>query len=138
MNTEIESLISQYEGEGFFTRIAPSPETIAAVEETLGLMIPKQFVDYLNVYSHGGINGTEILGVGMNGRVVFLDVTLQYRAYGMPDNLLVIERCDEWVYCLDCTTEHVVSWSQEEGVRDEYSCFDDFLLSDLKEAIDNL
>ena len=138
MNKEIEALISEYEDEGFFTRVAPSPEMIEEAQAALGLTIPAEFLDYLRIYSHGGINGTEILGVGINGKMVFLDVTMQYRSYGMPDNLIVIERCDEWVYCLDSETCRVVSWSQLDGVRDEYASFDEFLLSDLREAIDNL
>ena len=138
MNKEIESLIAEYESEGFFTRIAPTEEMIAEAQEKLGFAIPIQFVEYLGKYSYGGINGTVILGIGLSGRIAFLDETLKCRKYGLPSNLLVFENCDEWVYCLDSETGRVVSWSQLDGIRDEYATFDEFLLSDLREAIDNL
>ena len=138
MNKQIEDLISEYEDEGFFTRVAPTPDMIDDAQQKLGVKIPEQFLEYLKVYSHGGINGILILGVGMTGNVMFLESTLEYRNYGLPENLIVIENCDEWVYCLDADTGRVVSWSQLDGVMDEYACFDDFLLDELKEGIANL
>jgi len=111
---------------------------LAAAERTLGLTIPKEYVDHLNEHSYGGIGGIEILGVGFTGDMLFLDETLDCRTYGLPLNLLVIENCDEWLYCLDCNTGEVVSWSQADGVLPGYPSFDDFLLQDLEDAIDNL
>ena len=49
-----------------------------------------------------------------------------------------MENCDEWLYCLDCDTGEVVSWSQADGVLPGYPSFDDFLLQDLEDAIENL
>ena len=138
MNDKIKELISKYEDEGFFTRVSPTPEMVKEAQEKLGLVLPAQFLEYLDVYSYGGINGTEILGIGMTGKIMFLEATLEYRRYGLPDNLIVVENCDEWVYCLDAETGKVVSWSQLDGLKDEYPSFDDFLLDELNEAIANL
>lgn len=138
MNERIRGLIAEHEQDGFFTRVAPTEEMLASAQRLLGVTIPQQFVDYLSEYSHGGVGGIEILGVGLSGRMIFLDTTLDYRRYGLPDNLLAIENCDEWLYCLDCDTGAVVSWSQFEGVKQEYPSFDDFLLQDLEDAIENL
>ncbi len=138
MNKEIQDLISKYEDEGFFTKVPPTQEMIETAQNNLGCTIPNQFLEYLKVYSYGGINGTTILGIGKTGRIIFLDVTLEYRKYGLPENLIVIENCDEWLYCIDANTGEVVSWAIGENVHVEYACFDDFLLSDLKEAIANL
>ncbi|ACV22894.1 SMI1 / KNR4 family [Slackia heliotrinireducens] len=138
MNDKIKELISKYEDEGFFTRVPPTPEMVKEAQEKLGVEIPEQFLEYLNIYSYGGINGTEILGIGMTGKIMFLEETLEYRRYGLPNNLIVVENCDEWVYCLDAETGKVVSWSQLDGLKDEYPSFDDFLLDELNEAIANL
>lgn len=70
--------------------------------------------------------------------MLFLDATLRYREYGLPSNLLVVENCDEWLYCLDCDNGEVVFWSQIDGVRREYPSFDDFLIQDLEGVIANL
>lgn len=138
MNDRIRGLISQYEDEGFFTRVPPTPEMIEEAQEKLGVKIPDQFLEYLNIYSYGGINGTEILGIGRNGKIMFLETTMRYRRYGLPDNLIVIEDCGEWAYCLDAESGKVVAWSQLDGVKNEYPSFDDFLLDELEEAIANL
>lgn len=138
MNEKIKKRISEYEDEGFFTRVAPTPEMLEEAQEKLGVKIPGQFLDYLNTYSHGGVGGIEILGVGFNGVMAFLETTLRYRKYGLPENFIVIENCDEWVYCLDADSGRVVSWSQLDGVKGEYESFDDFLLDELENAIDNL
>lgn len=138
MNDKIKRLISQYESEGFFTKVPPTQEMIDRAQAELGFIIPGQFLDYLNTYSYGGINGITILGIGKNGSITFLETTMRYRKYGLPNNLLAVENCDEWLYCIDADTGRVVSWSQVDGVRDEYSSFDDFLLQELEDAIENL
>lgn len=97
----------------------------------------EQFLEYLNIYSHGGI-GFEILGIGFDGGISFLEETLGYREDGLPDNLLVIENCDEWLHCIDVNTDEVVSWSIDETPRVEYACFDDYAVDRLNDAIENL
>lgn len=57
-------------------------------------------VDYLSEYGHGGIGGIEVLGVGLDGSAVFEDVTLDNRGEGLPEDLVVVERCDEWLECM--------------------------------------
>ncbi len=110
---------------------------LAEVEEKLGFSVPEQFRDYLNTYSHGGI-GFEILGIGFDGSISFLEETLEYREDGLPKNLLVVENCDEWLYCIDVNTGEVVSWSIDENPRVEYPSFDDYLADRLNDAIENL
>lgn len=138
MNTRIRALIAQHEKEGDFTHVAPTEEMLASAQRLLDVTIPQQFVDYLAEYSHGGVGGVEILGVGLTSDMLFVDTTLRYRKYGLPHNLLAVENCDEWLYCLDCDTGEVVSWSQVDGVLPGYPSFDDFLLQDLEDAIENL
>ena len=138
MNTQIRALIAQHEQAGDFTHVAPSEEMLASAQRLLGITIPQQFVEFLQEYSYGGIGGVTILGIGLDGSMAFLEVTLDYRKYGLPYNLLAVENCDEWLWCLDCDTEEVVSWSQVDGVLPGYPSFDFFLLQDLEDAIENL
>ncbi|WP_321974041.1 SMI1/KNR4 family protein [Paratractidigestivibacter sp.] len=76
--------------------------------------------------------------VRLTGTMLFVEATLRARSLGLPPNLLVVEDCDEWLYCIDCDNGKVVSWSQVDGVRDEYPDFDTFLLQDLEDAIANM
>lgn len=138
MNRQIKDLVEQYKGEGHFTCVAPTPEMINEAEEKLGFAIPGQFLDWLNTYSHGGINGIEILGIGFDGSIVFLETTLRYREYGLPKNLLIVENCDEWVYCLEAQTGEVVSWDPSGYLKPEHPSFDEFILDELENAIENL
>ena len=138
MNSSLTGLIARYERAGDFTRKAPTKEMLVEAEQLLGITIPRQFVEFLQAYSYGGIGGVTILGVGLDGSMAFLEVTLDYRKYGLPHNLLAVENCDEWLCCLDCETGDVVSWSQADGVLPGYPSFDELLLQDLEDAIANL
>lgn len=137
MNKQIEAAISQYGENGSFTKVAPTQGMLAEAQQKLGFPMPEQFVEYLNAYGHGGI-GFEVLGVGFDGTMFFLDETLEYREDGLPDNLLVVENCDEWLYCIDADTGEVVSWYFDDDPSVDYSCFDDYLLDRLNDAIENL
>jgi len=138
MNDQIRTLIAQHEQDAFFTRVAPTEEMLASAQRLLGVTIPHQFVEYLNEYSHGGVGGIEVLGVGFTGTMLFLEATLRYREYGLPNNLLVIENCDEWQECIDCDTGEVVSWDRFEGAIVDYPDSDAFLLDRTQDAIENL
>lgn len=138
MNKTLSELIAQYEQDGDFTYVAPTPEMLESAQELLGITIPQQFVDYLIAYGHGGIGGVEILGIGLTGNMLFLETTLRYRKYGLPENLLVVENADEWLYCIDCDTGAVVSWSRADGIRPEFPDFDEFVIREFNDAIENL
>ena len=137
MNSQINDLITRFGDKGFFTKVAPTQEMLAEVKEKLGFSVPEQFLEYLKIYSHGGI-GFEILGIGFDGSISFLEETLEYREDGLPNNLLVVENCDEWLYCIDVNTGEVVSWSIDEDPSVEYPSFDSYLVDRLNDAIENL
>ena len=138
MNDQIRALIAQHEEDAHFTRVAPTEEMLESAQRLLGVTIPQQFIDYLMEYSHGGVSGVEVLGVGLTGTILFLEVTLRNRKYGLPSNLIVIENCDEWQECIDCDTGEVVSWDPIEGAIVDYPDFDSFLLDRTQDAIENL
>lgn len=138
MNAQINALVEKYQQEGDFTHVQPTAEMLNQVESALGVKLPEQYLDYLNAYSHGGIAGVTVLGIGLTGKSIFLEETLEYRDEGLPENLVVIENCDEWLYCIDCSNGTVVSWEIDGEAKPEFDCFDDFLLSEYSDAIENL
>ena len=85
--------------------------------------LPKEYNEYLMTYGHGGLAGLEILGVGLTGRIIFVDTTLEYREEDLPNNLVVIENVDEWLMCLDCNTEEVVLWNFDGNIKEKDHLF---------------
>lgn len=138
MNDQILNMVDQHREDSFFTHAEFNDETRALAEQKLGLRLPEQYVEYLKTFGHGGVGGVDILGVGCNGSLIFVEETLLYRKYGLPKNLVVIENQDEWLVCIDSVTGKIVSWSQGEDVLPEHDCFDDYVIEEFHEAIDNL
>lgn len=135
----IENLIDEYERKGDFTYASVSEELLSGAEKDLNIQIPEQYRWFLKKYGHGGISGIETLGVGLNGKAVFVDETIKYRSYGMPSNFIVIENCDEWLYCLNTEDEKVVMWSQGQEECDyAYTTFLEYLKDRMDDAIENL
>ena len=104
MNDIILNTIKKYEVKGDFNYASVTDDMISDAEEILGVKLPNQYVDYIKMFGHGGIAGVEILGVGLTGKMIFVESTLEYRADELPGNLVVIENVDEWLMCLDCDT----------------------------------
>ena len=138
MNQTIIDLISKYEVKGDFNYATVTDDMIAEAEKSLGLKIPDQFVEYVKLYGYGGIGGIGVLGVGLDGSIVFRDVTLEYREEGLPLNYIVIENVDEWLECIDCDTGKIVSWDMGGGVQEDFDCFDDYILSQMHDVIENM
>ena len=138
MNDIILKTIKQYEQDGDFNYASVTDEMISDAEHKLGVKLPKQYIDYIKMFGHGGIAGIEILGVGLTGRMIFVDTTLEYRNDDLPTNYVVIENVDEWLMCIDCSTEKIISWDFTGYVKEEYNCFDDYLTEQMNSAIENL
>ncbi len=138
MNDRIKATISQYEEAGDFTYFKVTDRMIFAAEKELHLTLPEQYKDFLKTYGHGGIGGISTLGVGLDGSMVFVEETLDYRNDGLPLNLVIIENEDEWIYCIDSVTEKIVSWDMSGYIKEEFDCFDDYLLAQMQDAIENL
>lgn len=111
---------------------------VEEAENILDVKLPDQYIQYIKKYGYGGIAGLEILGVGLTGKMIFVEETLNYRAEELPLNLVVIENVDEWLTCIDCNTGKIVSWDFTGYIKEDYLCFDDYLLDQMKEAISNL
>jgi len=66
-----------------------------------------------------------------------VDETKKYRKLGLPKEFIVIENCDEWLYCIDSRNGEVVSWNQG-GISREYPDFDTYVLDRFEEAAENI
>lgn len=138
MNTTIVETINHYEGPGDFTHAKVSSEMILTAEKALNVTLPEQYIAFLQMFGHGGIGGLEILGFGLTGRMLFVETTLVYRNEELPENLVVIENIDEWLTCIDCNTGKIVSWDFTGYIKEDYSCFDDYLIDQMNNAIENM
>ncbi|MDO4961408.1 MAG: SMI1/KNR4 family protein [Eubacteriales bacterium] len=138
MNTCIIETIKKYEEPGDFTHYAVTDEILTTAETVLNVKLPEQYISFLKMFGHGGICGLEVMGVGLTGRMIFVDTTLDYRDEGLPDNLVAIENVDEWLTCIDCNTGKIVSWDFSGYIKEDYMCFDDYLMDQMNSAIENM
>ena len=138
MNALILETIKQYEQPNDFTHVTVTDNMIASAETILNIKLPEQYVSFLKMFGHGGIGGLEVLGFGLTGRMIFVDTTMEYREEGMPENLVAIENVDEWLTCVDCITGKIVSWDFSGYIKEDYDCFDDYLIDQMNSVIENL
>ena len=138
MKDSIRTLITKYEEPGDFTYAKATDSELELAEKEIDLTLPSQYVKFLKTYGHGGICGVCTDGIGLDGRYVFVENTLEYRAEGLPENLIVIENADEWLYCIDANTGKVVSWDMSGFIKEEYDSFDDYLIGQMNDAIENM
>ena len=91
MYDKIVKIISQYEEKGDFTHPNVDDKDLYDAEKILNLKIPEQYVWFLKNYGHGGLDGIETLGVGKNGKMIFVEKTLEFRSYGLNDDKIVMD-----------------------------------------------
>ena len=138
MNDSLKKLISKYEEPGDFTHAKVTDIELELAEKELGLTLPVEYVEFLKSYGHGGISGCCTEGIGLDGSYIFVENTLEYRTEGLPENYIVIENADEWLYCLDANTGKVMSWDMSGFTKEEYNSFDEYLMDQVNNAIDNM
>lgn len=136
---EIEQIIAENIEKGYFTG-GTTENMVKQIEESLNINLSESYKWFLMNYGSGGIFGVNILGVGKSNNPIVVTETTEYRKYGLEKNLVIIEDCDEYFYCLD-TSElidgecPVVSWDQHVGFDSiEANNFNDFLLERLSDA----
>lgn len=139
MCDKVVELINQYEEKGDFTYAVVNDVIIAEAEKVLDVNIPEQYQWFLKRYGHGGIGGIETLGVGKNGTTIFVNKTLEFREYGLPNEMIVIENCDEWIYCIDTKNGNIGMWSLgEKKCSLAYKDFFEYLIDRMNDAIENM
>lgn len=57
-------------------------------------------------FAHSLVDETMITDV--EKRLVFADTTIELRKLGVLDNLIAIEDCDEWWYCIENKSQKIV------------------------------
>ena len=136
MQKEIEKFIKEnIKKSGFFTG-GISEEKVRKVEELLNVCLPKEYKWFLRKYGYGGVYGVLILGWGKSDKdIPIVEETVRFRRLGLPSNFIVIENCDEWVYCINCDDGRICMWSSWDPNFDYlYSDFYDFLINRFSSA----
>ena len=62
-----------------------------SAEKILNVKLPEQYISFLQMFGHGAIGGIEVLVVGLTGRMIFVDTTLDYREEELSENFVAIE-----------------------------------------------
>lgn len=139
MNINLLKMINEYVEEGDFTGEI-SDNDIMIAEETLKLIFPKEYKDFVRMYGSGGIAGVEVHGVEGSEYASVVENTVRYRKLGLPTKYVVIENVDEFVYCLNTEEDHiVVRWDDvSKSEMKRYNSFDEYLEDSFLEAIDNI
>lgn len=139
MNENLFEVIKNNEVKGDFT-YAPVPnKMLEEAEKELNLRIPTMYREFLQKFGHGGIGGLEVLGVGKKNRMIFVETTILFRTHNLPSDLIVIENCDEWLYCIDVNNGKVVMWSNDsKDVDIAYNDFDEYLEDRIQDVLENI
>ncbi len=136
MQRKIKKFINEnVEKSGFFTG-GISEAKIQKVEELLNVSLPEGYKWFLKKYGYGSLYGVLILGWGKSDESIpVVRETLAFRKLGLPLNCVVVEDCDEWVYCMNCDDGKVYRWSSwDPNFYYRYSDFYDFLFTKFSEA----
>ena len=138
MLNKIFDIIEKYESLGNFTYGYVLDSGLNEVESRLNIKLPQEYREFLIRFGHGGIGGLEILGVGREGEMIFEEETVEFRKYGLPHHLIVIENCDEWVYCINSNNGKIVTWSMEDDeIYEDYDSFGEYLYDRVTDILEN-
>lgn len=138
MYERLYKLLKDNESPQDFTYTQVDDSVIKYAEEKLGVRIPESFVWFLKNFGFGGI-GFEVLGVGADNSLVFVEETLEYRSLGLPFELIAIENCDEWIYCINTKDGSIVgwAWSMKDTVEFAYDDFEKYLTERVQDILEN-
>lgn len=109
-------------------------DKIEFCEKSLNVILPESFKWFLKEYGTGGMNGVEIIGGGLAQVPSCVESTKDWRQYGLPNKLVIVEDNGEWQYCLNTEKMKdgecpVVDWEQGAGIGEKkYSNFYEFLI----------
>ncbi|MDY4077766.1 MAG: SMI1/KNR4 family protein [Clostridium sp.] len=139
---EIIKIIKEKENYSKYS-IGINNDKIDEIEQTLNIKLPEDYKWFLKNYGQILIMGVEIYGVLENKILSCVKITEDYRKLGLPNKFVVIENCDEWVYCIDTSNIedgecYVVDWDRIDGVGfEEYENFLEFFYKRLVTAMEN-
>ncbi|MBC1804920.1 SMI1/KNR4 family protein [Listeria booriae] len=112
INHTIHNLIEQYGEEGDFTG-SVSSVAIKQAEELIDTQFSPEYRWFIEKYGSGGVLGIDIIGIGKNNSYVVSKITRRLREqFNLPNNLIVIEDCDAFYYCLNTDDSKVYFWDK--------------------------
>lgn len=137
-------LLSRFGNDTYFVGKANNL-LIELIEKLLSLKIPESYKWFLEMYGHGGVTGLEINGNGLANVPSCVSASLNWREFGLPEYLLVIEDSgSDFIFCLDTSRMvngecPVVDWEQGLGVgKIYYETFLDYFKARLEESLEFL
>lgn len=132
------NVIKENESKGDFTYAKVTESMLNEAEAQLGIKLPSAYRWFLTNFGQGGIGGIEVLGFGKNGKMVFVDETIKFRSYGLPQDVVLIENCDEWVYCIQSQNGKVGMWAPgDTKCKEIYENFEAYLLDRVNDIVEN-
>ena len=138
MHDYLYKTIKENESKGDFTYAKVTDSMLTEAVARLHLSLPEDYRWFLINFGQGGIGGIEVLGVGKNGKMTFVDETIKYRSYGLPNDVILIENCDEWVYCIHSQSEKIGMWSPGDNkCKDIYENFETYLWDRINDILEN-
>jgi antitoxin YobK len=127
---EIEKSINMLEGRIQFIG-GINQQKIDYIEDSLGVQLSTSYKWFLSKYGVALLPGFTILGAGLSETPICIRETIDWRQFGLPPQMVVIENeGTDWIYCLDTSRLFngecpVIDWEQGKGIGKEY--FDNFL-----------
>jgi hypothetical protein len=127
---EIEKLINMLGGGIQFIGGA-NQQKIDYIEDSLGVQLSTSYKWFLSKYGVALLPGFTILGAGLSETPICIRETIDWRQYGLPSQMVVVENeGTDWIYCLDTSRLSngecpVVDWDQGKGIGKEF--FENFL-----------
>ncbi len=111
-------------------------EKVDYIEKELSVTLPDSYKWFLKTFGYGGIEGIEIIGYDKCTPPSVVVETKEYREYGLPEKYVVIEDCDEFIYCLDTSKMEnnecpVISWDMQDSILFEEKNFIRFFFREL-------
>ncbi len=111
------------------------------IEQELDVILPESYKSFLRDYGLAVLPGFEILGNGLFTVPACVESTQDWRKYGLPRSMVVIEdEGTDWIYCLETSKNTfgecpVVDWEQNHGIgKEHYENFSGFFEARLKDS----
>lgn len=115
----LQEFIKQFGENDDFTG-GVSDEKVRETEQKLQVLLPESYKWFLKNYGSGGSFGIGIIGYDFVGPSVVTATKSHQKYYGLIDGIVVIEKIDEFAYCLDTNKMKngecpVIMWDNQEG-----------------------
>lgn len=100
---QLKGIIDNHRKEKDFTG-GITDDKVMKIEEELHVKLPDSYKWFLRNYGRGGLFGVDILGWGKSEIAPVVKETRRYYIQGLPSSYVVVEDCDEFLYCVDTDT----------------------------------